>query len=337
MLYVSTRNTVETYTATRTLTDDFASDGGGFLPFRMPEYSAEDQEHFRNIGFFATVSEILGAFFRARMTPEDVRLAFGENLSDGCAIDRKALLLQLWTPTSTDYSKTRYTLYLQLCRDVVPLEHTPAWVNIAIDIACIFGLYCSSEYYGREVDFAVCSGDFSMPMAVYYAHKMGLPAGRIVCITNENGALWDFFTHGTLNCGASTVHTFLPALDIACPREMERLLMDSIGCTEAVAFADSLASRRQYACGLPQEIIDRFYISVAGTGRIASQIVKIHKTSHYVLDPVTALCLGGLQDYRANSGESRETILISRESPICHRAFVSKTLRVAEYMLAELI
>ncbi len=337
MLYVSTRNANETYTATRTLMEDFAPDGGGFLPFRMPEYSVEDQMRFRSIGFFATVSEILGTFFRARMKPEDVWLAFGENLSVGCTIDRKALLIQLWTSTSPNYSQIRYALYSQLCRDVTPLDHTPVWVNIAIDIACIFGLYCGSEYFGREVDFAVCSGDFSVPMAVYYAKKMGLPAGRIVCITNENGALWDFFTHGTLNCGASTVHTCLPSLDVACPRELERLLVDALGRTEAAAFTESLSERRQYTHQLPKEITDCFYVSVAGTGRIASQIVKMYKTSQYVLDPVTALCLGGLQDYRANSGESRETILISQESPVCHRAFVSESLGVAEYKLAELI
>ena len=337
MLYVSTRNAGETYTATRTLMDDFAPDGGGFLPYRMPVYTAEDLKRFNENGFYATVSELLGAFFRARITAEDVHLAFAENLQDGCAIDRKVLLLQLWTNGSSCYPQTKYNLYVQLCRDVAPLDHTPAWVNIAIDIACIFGLYSTSEYFGREVDFAVCNGDFSMPLAVYYAQKMGLPVGKIVCVTNENGALWDFFTHGTLNCGAATVHTLLPSLDITCPKEIERLLMEAFGCTEAVAFADCLARRKQYSRQLPPDVAERFYISVAGTGRIASQIVKIHKTSQYVLDPVAALCLGGLQDYRASLGEGRETILISQESPLCHRAFVSEALGIAEYKLSELI
>ena len=337
MLYVSTRGGDETYTASRTLTLDYAPDGGGFLPFRMPFYSAEDLKHFQSIGFYATVSAILGDFFRIRLTAEDVRLSFGGTLTDGRIIDRKALLLNLWSPTSPSYNQTRYSLYRKLCRNVEPLDHTPAWIKITIDFACVFGLYCSSEYFGKEADFAVSSGDFSLPMAVYYCNKMGLPVGKIVCITNENGGLWDYFTHGTLNCGASAVHTCLPALDIACPGELERLLQDIFGCDEAAAFAEKLKLRRQYTRELPREIADRFHISVVGTERIPSVILKISKTSNFVLDPVTALCLGGLQDYRANSGESRETVLIGEDSPLCHQKLVSEAMGVAEYKLKELI
>lgn len=337
MLYVSTRSGDETYTASRTLTLDYAPDGGGFLPFRMPFYSAEDLKRFQSIGFYAAVSAILGDFFRTRLSAEDMRLSFGDALTDSRSVDRKALLMNLWSPASPNYNQTRYSLYCKLCRNVEPLDHTPAWVKITIDIACIFGLYCSSEHFGKEADFAVCSGDFSLPMAVYYCHKMGLPVGKIVCITNENGGLWDYFTHGTLSCAASAVHTCLPALDVACPGELERLLQDVFGCEEAAVFADALNKRRQYVCELPQEITDRFHISVAGTERIPSVILKIFKTSGYVLDPVTALCLGGLQDYRANSGESRETILIGEDSPLCHRKLVSEALGIAEYRLSELI
>lgn len=337
MLYVSTQNTVETYTASRTLISDYAPNGGGFLPFYMPYYNSEDLKRFQSCGFYGTVSDILAAFFRARLTAEDVRLCFGDTLPGGRTIDRKALLLSLWTRSSVSYSQIRYSLYCKLCCDVKPLDHTPAWVKIAVDIACVFGLYCSSEYFGRETDFAVCSGDFSMPMAIYYCNKMGLPVGRIVCITNENGSLWDFFAHGTLNCAASTVHTCMPSLDVACPTEAERLLQDVFGCDEAIAFADALRRHRQYACNLPQEVTDRFHISVAGTGRIPSVILKVSKTAKVVINPAAALSLGGLQDYRSNSGEGRETILISEESPLCHRRLVSEALGIAEYKLSELI
>lgn len=337
MLYVSTRNTVETYTATRTLMEDYAPDGGGYLPFRLPFYTEYDLKRFQNIGFCATACDVIGSFFRSHITPEDVRCAFGGELPDGRMIDRKALLLRLWTNASASYEETQYELYRRLCRDIEPLEHTPLWVKIAVDIACIFALYCASEYFGREVDFAVSCGDFSRPMAVYYCRKMGLPVGKIICITNENGGLWELFTHGTLNCGAPTIHTCLPALDVSCPIEIERLLLDTIGNQEVGAFTLAMDKRKQYTCQCPHKISERFSISVASTNRIGSLILKIQKTSDYILDPVTALCLGGLQDYRANSGEGRETVLISEDSPLCYRKLVSEALGIAEYKLSELI
>ncbi|MDO8963085.1 MAG: threonine synthase, partial [Coriobacteriia bacterium] len=49
---------------------------------------------------------------------------------------------------------------------------------------------------GHEIDVCVPTGNFGNILAGYYAKKMGVPIGRLICASNENNVLTDFIATG---------------------------------------------------------------------------------------------------------------------------------------------
>ena len=79
MLYVSTRNKMDSYTAYRTLHEEYAPDGGQFVPFRIPSFTNEEREALQEKSFSQIVADILNLFFAARLTGWDVECCIGRN------------------------------------------------------------------------------------------------------------------------------------------------------------------------------------------------------------------------------------------------------------------
>src|SRR5699024_9818697 len=73
--------------------------------------------------------------------------------------------------------------------------------RLAPQIAYYFSAYCdlvTSDQIkmGDKVDFTVPTGNFGNILAAYYAKKMGLPVGKLVCASNKNNVLTDFWERG---------------------------------------------------------------------------------------------------------------------------------------------
>ena len=49
---------------------------------------------------------------------------------------------------------------------------------------------------GEKVNFTVPTGNFGDILAGYYAKKLGLPINKLLCASNENNVLTDFFKSG---------------------------------------------------------------------------------------------------------------------------------------------
>lgn len=333
MLYISTRSK-DTYTAARTLTMDSAPDGGLFVPFQMPKLALSDLRGKSQAGCIALV---LNLFFHAKLTEADIENVIGTDPLSVRTIDRKVTVIQLWNRSYPEFSKLGYALYKLLCQDVPPCKQTTQWPKIAITIA-VFAAIIAQTAPGREVDVAVNAGDFLTPMALYYCRQMGLPVGTILCTVNENSTLWDFFTNGQLSCGASVVHTDLPLLDVALPDQLERLIFAIKGMDGATEFVDISKQGRLYKIDKEDLtcLVDGFAVSVVSAQRVPSMIHKIYTTNTYVLDTYGALTFGALQDYRATSGDIRQTLLFSAYDPMVHRTAVAGALNIPEYKLSEL-
>ena len=331
MLYVTTRSNCETYTAARTLTADTAPDGGLFVPFQIPRISFEAlQGHTQE----AIIAYVLGLFFRTKLSEEAVLFALGGTPLRRQNIDRKVTVARLWNSRRRSFARIEYDLYCKLCLEVPPCGKVTQWPKIAIRIAVLTALIASE---GREVDVAVNAGDFLSPMAAYYCRQMGIPIGKILCVTNENSNLWDFFTHGELDCGVSLQQTSLPQLDVTQPSQLERLIFDVSGLHSAKKFAAHVQLGDLYKCDDLRATAENFAVSVVSTQRVPSVIHRIYRSNGYVLDPYTALTFGGLQDYRATSFEIRQTLLLAENSPTEYRTAVSAALGVPEFKLSDLV
>jgi threonine synthase len=81
------------------------------------------------------------------------------------------------------------------------------------------------------VDFAVPSGNFGNICAGHVARMMGLPIGLLVCATNENDVLDEFFRSGAYRPrGAEQTHeTSSPSMDISKASNFERFVFDLLG------------------------------------------------------------------------------------------------------------
>ena len=101
-------------------------------------------------------------------------------------------------------------------------------------IAYYFSAYCdlvSSEQIqiGEEADFTVPTGNFGNILAAYYAKKMGLPVGRLLCASNKNNVLTDFIRTGNYNAKRTFYKTMSPSMDILLSSNLERLVYELSG------------------------------------------------------------------------------------------------------------
>ena len=111
------------------------------------------------------------------------------------------------------------------------------WARIAAQIVYYFKGYfavtkSTGTKTGREqVSFAVPSGNFGNILAGHIARQMGLPIAKLICATNENNVLDEFFRTGQYRVrGAAEVHaTSSPSMDISKASNFERYVFDLLG------------------------------------------------------------------------------------------------------------
>lgn len=317
MLYVTTRNKADSFTAHRTLHQNYAADGGYFVPYKLNQLSQTEIDNLKDQSFGETVAQVLNLFFSTGITGWDVDCCIGKTPVRMISVSHRILLAQLWNNPLGDYNYITNKLYEKLCAGKPESEPTE-WAVMAIRIAVLFGVYGAiAKMNMQRVDISVNSGDFSVPMAAWYAKEMGLPIGNIICACNENGTAWDFIHRGEISTGASVIHTALPELDVVNPAGFERLLYSAIGSSEAKAYADASCQKKTFIINTIQlqQINHDLSVSVVGSDRITSVISSFYSTTGCVLDPYTALSYGGLQDYRAKTGESTPTVLLWDKNP----------------------
>ena len=331
MLYVTTRSNCETYTAAKTLTVDTATDGGLFVPFQLPAISVAE---LQGMSHGEIIAKVLGLFFRVNLTEDDITQCIGSSNFKLETPDRKVTVAQLWNTANRSFRQVEYAIYRKLCRDVPPCEKITQWPKIAIRIAVLAALVSNEK---EIVDIALNAGDFIDPISAWYCRQMGLPIGRILCITNENGALWDLFTHGQASCGTSVRKTVLPELDVALPLQLERLIFSLYGLPQAIKFAACAEKGSTYKVSAVDQFAKGFSVCVVSTQRVSSVIHKVYSTNRYILDTYAALTFGGLQDYRATSGEIRQTLLLSNYSPVIHEKAVAEALHIPAFKINELL
>lgn len=318
MLYAATRSKIDSYTSYRVLHEEYASDGGFFVPMRLPQYDTAEIEKIADGSFGDTVAAILNVFFSAGLTGWDVDCCIGKMAVAVSSMSHRVLLAELWHNSKGDYSDMSEKLYVKICGDTSG-KAVSEWAKIAIRIAFLFGIYGQLKTLGyQSFDLSVTSGDFSVPMAAWYARKMGLPINMIVCACNENSAPWDFLHRGELNTGAAVISTSTQELDHAIPACLERLIFEVLGFEETKKYVECLHRKGVYHIrpDMIAQLNRGMYVSVVGKDRVEPVIRSVYRTNHCVLDPYTAVAYGGLQDYRSKTGESNPTVLLWEKSPV---------------------
>lgn len=333
MLYVSTRNDRDAFTAQRALRENRCCDGGMYLPFSTPQFSAERICALGGASFSQNVADILNVLFNTKLNSWDVDFCIGRYPVRLKPLPHRIFVAELWHNPDWNYDHLVKNLLLSLCeKEDIPGD----WAKIAVRTAVLFGIFGELNHLGIDsADVAVVSGDFSAPISAWYARKWGLPIGNIICCCNENNNLWDLICHGQMRTDTISIPTDIPEADVTLPEDLERLIYECGGVPEVERYIDSCRHGKIY---FPTESIlaklrQGIFISVVSSQRIKTVIPSVYRTHDYLMSSGTALSYSGMLDYRAKTGQTRYTILLSEKSPVCDLPAVAKSLSVSEEVL----
>ena len=171
---------------------------------------------------------------------------------------------------------------------------------------------------GQPVDFCVPTGNFGDILAGYYAKQMGLPVGKLVCASNRNNVLTEFFETGTYNARREFFRTTSPSMDILVSSNLERLLYHITGSdAQVAAWMADLAEKGSYTVDSTtlETIRADFAAGCASDEEVAQEIKAIYQKVGYLCDPHTAVAFKVAREYQAASQSHNPMVVLSTASP----------------------
>ncbi len=171
---------------------------------------------------------------------------------------------------------------------------------------------------GEKINVVVPTGNFGNILAAFYARQMGVPIGKLICASNENKVLYDFFATGTYDRNREFVLTTSPSMDILISSNLERLIYRIAGedAQKNAALMDSLARTGVYEITeqMREQLAD-FYGNYADEAETAGRIRQMYENTGYVLGTHTAVASAVYQKYRESSKDETVTVIASTASP----------------------
>ena len=309
MLYITTRDKSDAFTAARTLSGNLAQDGGLYVPFRLPQLTRNEIYALKEQSFGQTVAQILNQFFASRLTGWDVDFAIGRYPAKFVSMKHKMIVAELWHNPGSGYSYIVKKLFDRIClfpgENMQPTE----WATIAVRIAVLAALYGEMLRSGvadleNPIDIAASAEDFALPMAVWYARQMGFPFGALICGCNSGSGLWDLLQRGEYSTSLAS-----DKMNLA----LERLIQGTLGCREVQRYVDCCNNKKTYVVSEADlETLNKgIYVAVVEDFRIHSVISSVLNTRKYCLNRSSAFAYSALQDYRAGVSENRTTLLLA--------------------------
>ena len=171
---------------------------------------------------------------------------------------------------------------------------------------------------GQEINVVVPTGNFGNILAAFYAKQMGLPVHKLICASNENKVLYDFFSTGTYDRKRDFILTTSPSMDILISSNLERLIYRITGenAEKCAALMQALSEGGEYT--ITEEMkagLSDFYGNFCDEKETAEAIHEIFEKSHYVIDTHTAVAAGVYKKYVKETGDITPTVIASTASP----------------------
>lgn len=179
--------------------------------------------------------------------------------------------------------------------------------RLAPQIAYYFSAYLdllSAEQIemGDEVDFVVPTGNFGDILAGWYAKQMGLPVRKLVCASNRNKVLADFFANGVYNVKRNFFRTMSPSMDILVSSNLERLLFEISGRNAELTAKrmQQLAEEKEYSITSAEKAkLDKdFYAGFASDDASVEVMYDIFEEYGYAMDTHTGVALTVFTQYK---------------------------------------
>ncbi|OGO77209.1 MAG: threonine synthase [Clostridiales bacterium GWB2_37_7] len=182
---------------------------------------------------------------------------------------------------------------------------------------------------GQEINVVVPTGNFGNILAAYYAKKMGLPIGKLLCASNENNVLYDFIHTGTYDRQRDLRLTSSPSMDILISSNLERLLYEISGQDDVLVnqLMQKLSTEGIYEItnSMKEKLMD-FYGDYSSEAEVFEAIKQLYQDENYIIDTHTAVAYSVYQKYRKKTGDATPTIIASTASPFKFGKDVSRAI-----------
>lgn len=171
---------------------------------------------------------------------------------------------------------------------------------------------------GEKINVVVPTGNFGNILAAFYAKQMGLPIDRLICASNENKVLYDFFRTGTYDRNREFVLTSSPSMDILISSNLERLIYHIAGNDpeKNKELMERLKEGGIYTITDQMRAqLSGFYGNYASEAETAKRIHALYNETGYVIDTHTAVASCVYEKYKEETADKTVTVIASTASP----------------------
>ena len=185
---------------------------------------------------------------------------------------------------------------------------------------------------GEPMNVVVPTGNFGNILAAWYAGRMGVPIGKLICASNANRVLTDFLRTGVYDTHRPFHLTNSPSMDILVSSNLERLLYALAG-DDAEAIRSLMAaldqSGRYEVSAAIRDGLSSFYGGFADPQETLDTIGQVFRTHGYLLDTHTAVAWKVYEDYVQETGDETPAVIASTASPFKFAGDVAKAIGLA--------
>ncbi|MBR2930360.1 MAG: threonine synthase [Clostridia bacterium] len=170
---------------------------------------------------------------------------------------------------------------------------------------------------GEEVDVSVPTGNFGNIFAAYIAKRMGVPIRRLVCASNKNNVLTEFFKSGVYDKNREFFTTMSPSMDILISSNLERLLYLTLGQDKTRGYMEELARLGRYELSAEDlaAISESFVGYYTDEEECQATVKEIYEKKNCLIDTHTAVAIHATNAYMNDFKAERKTLTVSTASP----------------------
>ncbi len=190
----------------------------------------------------------------------------------------------------------------------------------------VYYVYAYAKLYANgviakdeKINVVVPTGNFGNILAAFYAKNMGVPIAKLICASNENKVLFDFFRTGTYDRNRDFILTSSPSMDILISSNLERLIYRIAGNDAAknAELMKSLSTTGKYEITPEMKaLLDDFYGNYTSEQETAEVIADLYEKTGYIIDTHTAVAAGVYHKYKAETNDTEtKTVIASTASP----------------------
>ena len=169
---------------------------------------------------------------------------------------------------------------------------------------------------GEKIDISVPTGNFGNILAAYFAKKMGLPIDKLICASNKNNILTDFFSTGIYDINRKFFTTMSPSMDILISSNLERLLYLLQGAEENAKYMSDLKSTDKFIASndLKKKLSEDFIGMFCDENNTSATIKKVFDEYKYLIDTHTAVAFDCAEKYLEQHKSGKKMLVVSTAS-----------------------